>query len=76
MVRVSRSLLSFADFITGLDLSVMSEDVFNDAVMDIVGSDTVMSEPYMIKVRQQIPHFASYSRTYRISTLGTLRQNG
>jgi hypothetical protein len=32
----------------------MSEDVFNDAVMDIVGSDTVMSEPYMIKVRLQI----------------------
>ena len=76
MVRVSRSLLSFADFITGHDLSVMSEDVFNDAVMDIVGSDTVMSEPYMIKVRQQIPYFASCSRTYRISTLGTLRQNG
>jgi hypothetical protein len=46
--------LSVADIITGLDLSVMSEDVFNDAVMDIVGSDTVMSEPYMIKVRLQI----------------------
>jgi hypothetical protein len=32
----------------------MSEDVFNDAVVDIVGSETVMSEPYMIKVRLQI----------------------
>ena len=29
----------------------MGEDVFNDAVVDIVGSDTVMSEPYVIKVR-------------------------
>ena len=32
----------------------MSEDVFNDAVMDIVGSETVMSEPTMIRVRLQI----------------------
>ena len=32
----------------------MSEDVFKDAVVDIVGSETVMSEPYMIKVRLQI----------------------
>ena len=39
----------------------MSEDVFNDAVMDIVGSDTVMSEPYMIKVRLRI---LILSRTY------------
>jgi hypothetical protein len=42
----------------------MSEDVFNDAVMDIVGSDTVMSEPYMIKVRSQIPTLSrAHART-------------
>ena len=47
---VSKSQLGFANIITGFDLSVMGEDVFKDAVVDIVGSDTVMSEPYMIKV--------------------------
>lgn len=60
--------MSFADIITGFDLSVMGEDVFNDAVMDIVASDSVMSDPYMIKVRLQIPTLSrAHTRTGYLS---------
>ncbi|KAF8272591.1 S-adenosyl-L-methionine-dependent methyltransferase [Lactarius quietus] len=46
---IYKERVGFWNDIYGFDLSVMSEDVFNDAVMDIVGSETVMSEPYMLK---------------------------
>lgn len=54
---VCQSQLGFAHVVTGFDLSEMGKDVFNDAIIDVVGSDTVMSEPYMIKVRALTPHF-------------------
>ncbi|KAH9073434.1 S-adenosyl-L-methionine-dependent methyltransferase [Lactarius deliciosus] len=46
---IYKERVGFWNDIYGFDLSVMGEDVFNDAVVDIVGPDTVMSEPYMIK---------------------------
>jgi hypothetical protein len=45
----------------GFDISVMGEDVFNDAVVDIVESPSVMSEPCVIKVRPQLPSFVPCS---------------
>ncbi|KAI0292194.1 S-adenosyl-L-methionine-dependent methyltransferase [Multifurca ochricompacta] len=46
---IYKERIGFWNDIYGFDLSVMGEEVFTDAVVDIVGPDTVMSEPYMIK---------------------------
>ncbi len=35
----------------GFDLSAMGEEVYLDSVVDVVGPETLVSEPYAIKVR-------------------------
>ncbi|KAI0248224.1 S-adenosyl-L-methionine-dependent methyltransferase [Lactifluus subvellereus] len=47
--KIYRERIGFWNDIYGFDISVMGEDVFNDAVVDIVGPDSVMSEPCVIK---------------------------
>jgi hypothetical protein len=34
----------------GFDLSAMSEHVYDDAVVDVVGPESLVSEPFVIKV--------------------------
>jgi protein arginine N-methyltransferase 3 len=35
----------------GFDLSAMADGVYDEAIVDIVGPDTMVSEPCVIKVR-------------------------
>lgn len=34
----------------GFNLSAMADDVYDDAIVDIVGSENLLSEPVIIKV--------------------------
>lgn len=36
--------------ILGFDLSAMAADLYEEAIIDVVGPDTVLSAPYIIKV--------------------------
>ncbi|KAI0265674.1 S-adenosyl-L-methionine-dependent methyltransferase [Gloeopeniophorella convolvens] len=47
--EIYKERISFWNDIYGFDLSAMGEEVFNDAIVDIVGPDTIMSDPYMVK---------------------------
>ena len=38
----------------GFDLSEMGTNVYDDAVVDVVGPDTVVSQPVVVKVRQPV----------------------
>jgi len=38
-------------FCIGFDMSVMANDLYEEAIVDVVGPDTMVSEPYVIKVR-------------------------
>ena len=35
----------------GFDLSEMAHDMYKDAIVDVVGPESVVSEPYLLKVR-------------------------
>jgi protein arginine N-methyltransferase 3 len=35
----------------GFDLSAMAEHVYNDAVVDVVGPEAMISAPYAVKAR-------------------------
>lgn len=42
----------------GFDLSEMAHDTYKDAILDVVGPESVVSEPYLLKVRSYfVPHF-------------------
>jgi protein arginine N-methyltransferase 3 len=41
----------------GFDLSAMGDDLYNEAIVDVVGPEAMVSEPYVIKVRY---HFFFY----------------
>lgn len=36
--------------VAGFDLSTMANDLFDEAIVDVVGPDAIVSEPYVIKV--------------------------
>ena len=38
----------------GFDMSVMSEGLYEDAILDVVGPDTLLSEPFTIKVGKSL----------------------
>ena len=38
----------------GFDMSVMSEGLYDEAVLDVVGPDTLLSEPFTIKVGKSL----------------------
>ncbi|KAI0671181.1 S-adenosyl-L-methionine-dependent methyltransferase [Trametes maxima] len=41
--------IGFWSDVYGFDLSAMSKDVYNEAVVDVVGSETLLSEPAVVK---------------------------
>ncbi|EPQ54848.1 protein arginine N-methyltransferase [Gloeophyllum trabeum ATCC 11539] len=47
--EIYKERIKFWSDVYGFDLSAMSEDVYHDAVMDVVGPETLVSEPYLIK---------------------------
>lgn len=40
----------------------MAKDVYEDAIVDVVGPDTMVSEPYIVKVS----HLTPYRRISRV----------
>ena len=50
-VRILEALLKSAlNILPGFDLSAMATDVYEDAIVDVVGPETLVSEPYIVKV--------------------------
>ena len=50
-VRILGTLLKLVlTHLQGFDLSAMSSDVYEDAIVDVVGPETLVSEPCVIKV--------------------------
>lgn len=49
----------------GFDLSTMAGSLYDEAIVDVVGPDAIISEPYVIKVR----HLASSRPTIRLINL-------
>lgn len=46
---------------SGFDLSEMGHDTYNDAIIDVVSPESVLSEPYLLKVRLHfVPPFLAY----------------
>ena len=37
--------------LSGFDMSTMADDLYDEAIVDIVGPETMVSEPQIIKVR-------------------------
>ncbi|KAJ7205187.1 protein arginine N-methyltransferase [Mycena pura] len=47
--EVRKERVDFWDDVYGFDLSTMAQDVYDDAIVDVVGPDTLLSEPYTVK---------------------------
>lgn len=55
MYTVRKKTCRYRDMIRlayqGFDLSTMADGLYDEAIVDIVGPDTIVSEPYAIKVQ-------------------------
>lgn len=47
--------------ILGFDLSAMADDLYEEAIIDVVGPDTVLSAPYVIKVEVVFVQFTLHT---------------
>ena len=47
-------------FIIGFDLSTMGTDVYDEAIVDVVGPKTVLSKPVVVKVNARRSLFAFF----------------
>ncbi|KAI0698154.1 S-adenosyl-L-methionine-dependent methyltransferase [Cytidiella melzeri] len=47
--EIYKERVGFWNDVYGFDLSTMAEDVYNDAIVDVVGPESVASEPFVIK---------------------------
>ncbi|KAF4577438.1 Protein arginine N-methyltransferase 3-like C2H2 zinc finger domain-containing protein [Pleurotus pulmonarius] len=47
--EVRKDRVDFWGDIYGFDLSTMAEDVFDNAIIDVVGPESLLSEPYVVK---------------------------
>ncbi|KAJ6554983.1 protein arginine N-methyltransferase [Mycena vulgaris] len=47
--EVSKDRVDFWNDVYGFDLSTMSEDLYDEAIVDVVGPDTLLSAPYPVK---------------------------
>ncbi|GLB38566.1 putative class I-like SAM-binding methyltransferase superfamily, protein arginine N-methyltransferase family protein [Lyophyllum shimeji] len=47
--EVYKERIGFWNDVYGFDLSAMAEDLYDDAIIDVVGPDTLLSAPYTIK---------------------------
>ncbi|KAI0060468.1 S-adenosyl-L-methionine-dependent methyltransferase [Artomyces pyxidatus] len=48
-VDIYKERIGFWNDIYGFDLSAMADEVYNDAIVDVVGPDTMLSDAYTIK---------------------------
>ena len=62
---LTRRLNRGYDYSLGFDLSEMGANVYDDAVVDVVGPETVVSQPVVVKVRQPVSiSSAVFQRSY------------
>ncbi|KAJ7505877.1 S-adenosyl-L-methionine-dependent methyltransferase [Mycena galericulata] len=47
--EVSKERVDFWSDVYGFDLSTMAKDLYDEAIVDVVGPDTLLSAPYIIK---------------------------
>ncbi|KAJ7119821.1 protein arginine N-methyltransferase [Mycena epipterygia] len=47
--EVSKERVDFWNDVYGFDLSTMSRDIYDEAIVDVVGPDTLLSAPYTVK---------------------------
>ncbi|KAK7039941.1 protein arginine N-methyltransferase 3 [Favolaschia claudopus] len=47
--EIFKERVDFWDDVYGFDLSIMAHDVYDDAIVDVVGPDTLLSAPYAVK---------------------------
>ncbi|KAH9925083.1 protein arginine N-methyltransferase [Amylocystis lapponica] len=47
--EIFKERIGFWNDVYGFDLSAMGHDVYNDAIVDVVGPETMLSEPFTIK---------------------------
>ncbi|KAJ7644712.1 protein arginine N-methyltransferase [Roridomyces roridus] len=47
--EVIKERVGFWDDVYGYDMSAMKEGLYDDAIVDVVGPDTLLSEPYTVK---------------------------
>ncbi|KAG5645450.1 hypothetical protein DXG03_005999 [Asterophora parasitica] len=47
--EIYKDRIGFWDDVYGFDLTAMAEDLYDEAIVDVVGSNTVLSKPYAIK---------------------------
>jgi type I protein arginine methyltransferase len=65
-------LLFFSPHVTrvGFDLSAMAAEVYDDAIVDVVGEESLITNTVTVKVRsvpQTLTHLRNHSNTFRIS---------
>ncbi|KAJ7868782.1 protein arginine N-methyltransferase [Mycena olivaceomarginata] len=53
--EVSKDRVDFWDDIYGFDLSTMSQDLYDEAIVDVVGPETILSTPSVVKVLSPSP---------------------
>ncbi|KAJ6453197.1 protein arginine N-methyltransferase [Mycena vitilis] len=47
--EVSKDRVDFWNDVYGFDLSTMSQDLYDEAIVDVVGPETILSAPYTVK---------------------------
>ncbi|KAH9480672.1 Ribosomal protein arginine N-methyltransferase rmt3 [Psilocybe cubensis] len=47
--EIHKERIGFWDDVYGFDMSAMATDLYDEAIVDVVGPETLMSEPYTIK---------------------------
>jgi type I protein arginine methyltransferase len=62
--EIYKERVDFWSDVYGFDMSAMSKEVYNEAIIDVVGPDTVLSEPQMIKVSNQSSLFRECLRPF------------
>ena len=59
----------------GFDLSTMADSLYDEAIVDVIGPDTIISEPYVIKVCHSLPYLPVIGAKHRRTQGSTLKRD-
>ncbi|KAF8837755.1 S-adenosyl-L-methionine-dependent methyltransferase [Paxillus ammoniavirescens] len=74
--EIMKDRVDFWGDVYGFDLSEMAQEVWNEAVVDVVGPDSVVSEPYLLKdlhLKTITPRQLDFTSTFTLTSTSSMR---
>ncbi|KAF8627470.1 hypothetical protein AX17_006282 [Amanita inopinata Kibby_2008] len=74
--EIHKERIGFWNDVYGFDMSMMAENLYEEAIVDVIGPDALLSEPYIVKditIKDAVTHQLDFSSSFTLTSTAEKR---